>query len=343
MELLNQLKPGIRSGMVGVCVLLVFMLGWSPREPDDHRIKPGETMPSFVLSARDGRQISNADYKGKALVMIYVIAKQRGSERAIADANIVLKDLDNDDVELVFVTANDEQRKYFEEFWKDKKIEAPLGFDPGRDLYAKLGLIAFPSTLIVDKDGKLSHRLSTHSANYPHVLSGYIQHTLGLLDDNGLEEYLKARSLPASSPKSVASRHRAVAQLMRKKGMYEPAEQELLKAIENDPESFEARLDLADLYMYIGKYSEAHDYILQSLEHDPKNRNAMLLEGIYQFRLNNLEKARQVLSQALVLNPDPARTHYYLGRVYESEGRPAKAMHHYREALGRLLDEPEDK
>ncbi len=343
MKLLKQTKPGIRSGVLCVCALLVFALGWSSRDPDDHRIKPGETMPSYVLSGSDGRQINIADHKDKVLVMIYVVAKQRGSERAIADASMVLKDLNHDDVELIFVTANDEQREYFDEFWKEKKIEAPLAFDPDRDLYAKLGLIAFPSTLIVDKDGKLSHRLSTHSPNYPHVLIGYIQHALGILDDKGLEEHLKARSLPTSSPKSLASRHRAVAQLMRKKGMYETAEQELLKAIENDPESFDARLDLADLYLYIGKREKAHDYILQSLKHDPENRNAMLLEGIYQFRSNNFEKARKVLARALKLNPDPARTHYYLGRVYEAEGIPAEAMRHYREALSRLLDEPEDE
>jgi tetratricopeptide (TPR) repeat protein len=40
-----------------------------------------------------------------------------------------------------------------------------------------------------------------------------------------------------------------------------------------------------------------------------------------------------------VLNTDPARTHYYLGLVYEAQKRPDKALEHYRKALERLLGE----
>ena len=48
----------------------------------------------------------------------------------------------------------------------------------------------------------------------------------------------------------------------------------------------------------------------------------------------------QLAKEALVLNPDPARTHFYLGQVFELKGEKDKALKHYREALRRVLDEP---
>lgn len=330
-----------KSLLAGLCISLGTLCGYAHAEPGD-RIAPGDTMPSYQLQTSSEEQINSTDLKEKVTVLIYVIAKQHGSERAIADASMIIQDLDDDRINLLFVSANEEQSDYFAEFWETKEIKGRLGYDPDRKLYSDLGLIAFPTTLVTDLDGKVMHLLSTHSPNYPHLLDGYIRHSLGLLDDAGLEEHLKARSLPTSSPKSIASRHRAVARLMREKGLFETAESELLEALGHDTESLDIRVDLADLYLHLGRLSEANEYIHQVQRADARHRHAMLLEGILLYRQSNYDEAQRVLSEALVLNPDPSRTHYYLGRVYEAVGNTEQALDHYRQALGRLLNEPID-
>ncbi len=49
-----------------------------------------------------------------------------------------------------------------------------------------------------------------------------------------------------------------------------------------------------------------------------------------------------MLLDALALNPDPTRVHYFLGLIYEHKGQPAKAAEHYREALKKCLHETGD-
>ncbi len=330
----------VKSTLVGCCLVCAGLLGGASAQGDGKKIIPGDLIPPYQLFTRSGEPIEHDAHQGEVRVLIYVIAKQRGSERAIADASKVVKDLKDQPIHLVFVTADTDQADYFAEFWKEKRITPPLAFDPQRTLYADLGLIAFPSTLIIDPDGKLIHALSTHSPNYPYVLEGYIRHALGTLDDAGLSEYLKARQLPTSSPASQAARHRAVARLMREKGLDEAAEKELLSALELDPQSLDVRLDLAELYLHLDRIDEASAYIKQVQRVDAGHRHAMLLEGIVLFRQGNDEQAQAVLTQALKLNPDPARTHYYLGRVAEAQGNKDQALTHYRQALERLLDEP---
>jgi len=324
--------------LLWVCILLPFSIGSARAEPGD-KIAPGDIVPPYQLETMSGPNVDSTNRQAKTTVLIYVVANQRGSERAIADASKAIKDINNQSIELLVVTANTDQSAFFTEFWEEKGIEGTLAFDPNRKLYADLGLIAFPTTLVMDHEGRLVHSLSTHSPNYPHVLDGYIRHAMGSLNDAGLAKHLKARSLPTSSPKSNASRHRAVAKLMRSKGLDESAEKELMQALEFDPESLDARLDLAELYLHQKRYPEASDYIDQVQQSNPEHRHAMLLKGILLFHQGSNEQSQQWLTKALNLNPNPARTHFYLGRVYEAQGDKDQALNHYRQALGQLLDE----
>ncbi len=330
----------VKSALVGCCLVCAGLIEGASAQRDAPKMIPGNLVPHYQLFTRDGDPIEHDAHEDEVRVLIYLIAKQRGSERAVADASKVVKDLKGQPIHLVFVTADTDQADYFAEFWKEKGIDEPLSFDPHRTLYADLGLIAFPSTLIIDPNGKLIHSLSTHSPNYPYVLEGYIRHALGMLDEAELEVYLKARQLPTSSPASQAARHRTVARLMREKGLDEAAEKELDKALKLAPQSLDVRLDLAELYLHLGRIDDANAYIKQVQRVEAGHRHAMLLEGIVLFRQGKNEQARAVLTQALKLNPDPARTHYYLGLVYEAQGNKDQALSHYRQALERLFDEP---
>ncbi|MBL4809675.1 MAG: tetratricopeptide repeat protein [Phycisphaerales bacterium] len=323
------------------CILLPFAIGSALAEPGD-KIVAGDMFPPYQLGTMAGPIVESSNRKSKVTVLIYVVANQHWPERAIADASKTIQDLDDQSVELLFVTADADQSEYFLDFWKEKGIKGTLAYDPDRKLYADLGLIAFPSTMIIGHEGRLAHVLTTHSPSYPYTLNAYIRHALGTLDDAGLKETLKARSSSTSSPKNNASRHRAVARMMLGKGLYEAAEKELLKALELNPDAVDARLDLAELYLRLDRDLEASDLVEQVQKINAENRRSMLLKGILYFHKGNTAEAEQWLSKSLLHNPDPARSHYYLGRVNESIGNKDEALEHYRRALVGFLDEPID-
>ena len=308
---------------------------------DERRaIKTGEAVPAFRLMTVAGTVVDSARLRGKVVVLIYLSAEQRSSERAASDANRVVKKLAGDDVVLLFVTADWIHRADFEELWEELALDAPLGFDAERKLYRGLGLIVVPTTLVIDREGCFGHAISTRPKDYPHVLDAYVRHVLGQFDDAELEERLEARSFDSGSPKSLASRHRAAARLLREKRLLGSAEEQLRAAMKLDPDSIDIRLDLASLHLRMGKIADAELAIASVIEVKPKHRRARLLPGIMLFETDRLSEAEAVLKDALVLNPDPARTHFYLGQVYERTGETDKALEDYREALRRRLDEP---
>jgi tetratricopeptide (TPR) repeat protein len=332
----------MKAAVVGLCTAALCIQ--SPVGPDTLRnVKPGEPVPEFRLENAVGNPIDSDAYKGKVLVLVYVVAGQLSSERAIVDADQVVKNLAGRPIELLFVTAYADRKPYFEQFWNKKSIKAPLAFDANRKLYSDLGLIAFPTTTVINRDGRLVHALSTRGNDYRHILDGFARHALGLLDDAALEEFLQTPEQLKTTPLDRASRHRAVARLLREKGLYSGAEKELGQALKADPENIDVLLDLADLQLRVNKVDDAKRNVEQVLKMNARHRRANLLRGIVLFRLGHLDDAKVVLTEALVLNPDPARTHFYLGRIAEANGAKDTAIGHYRQALSRLLDEPNDQ
>lgn len=79
--------------------------------------------------------------------------------------------------------------------------------------------------------------------------------------------------------------------------------------------------------------AEAKAAFDEALKHNRHSHAAMTGEGILLARAGNLREAEQVLKTALLRNPNPVRTHYELGRVYEASGDLDKALAEYKEGI----------
>jgi tetratricopeptide (TPR) repeat protein len=294
-------------------------------------------MPEFLFDRRNGKGLSHQDLAGRNYIMVYLSAEQRNSERAAADAARILKKYHDAPLDLILVTADVDHLDYFEAFLSEARIELPLYQDSGHDLYAKLGLMAFPTTLVVNADGILEHVLLTRRSDYSHFLDTFAAHTLGQLSDEQMSQQLVAPTMSRSSTKSQAQRHREAARLLRESEWYDGAEQELQTALQLDPDSHPIRIDLADLYMHLKRYDAAEEVLDAILTDHKEHRGALLLLGILRFETGQIEEAMTLLENALIMNPDPERTHYYLGRIHESRGDVGGAVEHYRRALDRIM------
>lgn len=331
-----HLKPAART-----LAALVVVLASAVAARADHllNLKVGEPFPAFKLPTVDQGVLDSESLKGSVTVLVCMSAEQRSSELAAIDSRDIIRALGAEPVKLAYVTADLVQKPYFERFRQERTLDAPLAFDADRVLYRQLGLIVFPTTIVVGKDGKLAHVLALHGNEYSHVLDAYIRNALGKLTDEQLTEALKAKPTTDASPKSMISTYRARARLAREKGEYGAAKEELAKARELDPTNADILLDLADIDLISGNIDDADKIITTVLQAHPEQRRARQFKGIVLFRQNKLNEAEAILIQEVSLNPEPARIHYYLGRIYEAQGKPDKAMEHYREALKRVLKE----
>ena len=301
--------------------------------------KLGDQVLDFQLPTMAGKTIGRADLEGKAVILVFLSARQRSSESAAASALAVYDALHADDLALVFITADTAHTAYFRQHRQQTNQHEPLGLDFERSLYGQLGLIVLPTTILIDRQWKLAHVISSYKSDYEHVLMSYAQHTLGVIDDDQLRRKLETGSFRRDRPADRIARHRAAARILWKSGMFADVENELGAALDIDPRHADARLDLAALHLARGQVTEAGEIVDDVLAANPYHRRGKLMYGVVLYRAGKLEEAELALREALVLNPDPAQTHYYLGLIYEKKGDTAKALEHYRQSLARLMED----
>lgn len=303
------------------------------------RIKPGQPIPDFTLCTLDGDPLGRAGLEGKTVILVFLSARQRRSETAAAGALAVWRKLHRDDLALVFATADTDQAAAFRRLRAAEDLSQPLLLDADRQLYGDLGLIVLPTTIVIDSTWRLAHVISSYKAGYEHVLEAYVDHAQGRLDDEELSVRLEASTFQRDATEHRIARHRAAAEVLRKSGLTAEAERELRSALAIEPAHAGAQLDLAALLIRLDRPRDAAVIVHAVLRTNPGHPRARLIDGIVLYQTGKLDEAEAVLTEALIVNPDPVQTHYYLGLIHERKGDQARAIEHYKQSLGRLLED----
>jgi tetratricopeptide (TPR) repeat protein len=311
-----------------------------PAAADELRhIKPGQPIPDFALPTLDGDRLGRAELEGKTVILVYLSAQQRRSELAAAGALAVWRTLRRDDIALVFATADTDQPAAFRRHRAAANLSQPLLLDADRQLYGDLGLIVGPTTIVIDSQWRLAHVISSYRADYEHVLEAYVDHAQGRLNDEQLASQLEASTFQRDSTEQRIARHRAAAEVLRTSGLTAEAQRELQSALAIEPAHTGAQLDLAALLIRLDRPQDATALVAAVLRANPGQPRARLLNGIVLYHTGHLNESEAVLSEALIVNPDPVQTHYYLGLIWERKGDQARANEHFKKALSRLLED----
>lgn len=100
-----------------------------------------------------------------------------------------------------------------------------------------------------------------------------------------------------------------------------------------DPSSVKELVILGYLLLKKGSLEEAENVFDIALSHNARNHEALTGKGIVLARMDQDQLAEEFLQKALILNPNPVRTYYELGFLYEKKGDFAKAIVEYKNGI----------
>jgi len=106
-----------------------------------------------------------------------------------------------------------------------------------------------------------------------------------------------------------------------------------LRAVELDPQDFDAVYNLGLVYTELKEYEPAIDCFNKIIENDPEDSNTFFNLGLVYFKLRDYVPAIDNFQKTIDLNDEDIYAHFYIGNIYKELGDLESA----RECFNRVL------
>jgi len=137
----------------------------------------------------------------------------------------------------------------------------------------------------------------------------------------------------ALAERAVGERvHLLVGQVAYRAGRFPEAAEAFRRAVEAEPESARARVNLASALGGLGDQEGAVRELREALRLDPANTTARFNLGSLQMGTGELAEAEENFRAVLAASPNDVEAHLALGRILRGSGRPSEALPHYQRA-----------
>ena len=302
-------------------------------------ISEGQEVADFHASTLDGRSISLSEQKGKVVVLTYWKTDQARSLPALKDINTVAESFAKKGVTVITIIPDSDDQEKAKTILNENNFKFPVVLDSKRQIYSQYEIRVYPTTMVVDRKGKLSFAISSHPLNFQKQLSGHLGKTLGELDAAGLEKALATDQVADDPAAAKMNQFYNLALKFGKSDMMELAINHATKAVATQKTALKAQILLGFLHLKNDDPDSARTVFENILQTDPQSRDAMTGLGSALIGKGDADRALEVLQQALENNPYPQWTYYELGRIYELKGEKDHSLTMYKKSMEKLIAE----
>ena len=208
------------------------------------------------------------------------------------------------------------------------KIKFPVLMDKGFEVFREYGVVALPSTIMINKEGKIEFIYPSFPLSASKVFIEKIEGLVGVAKpvEESVEEKQKAAD-------TKAKRLYHYALQMYKKGLLEQALSPLRKSITLEPDASLPHNLLGIILWKSGSFESSVDEFKAAIQIDRRNAQAHFNYGLLLFESGKLNEAAKQLDISMAIDGTVAETHYLQGLVYKELGRVDQAVKKLEKAI----------
>jgi len=344
---------------------------FTPAAATLQQLQVGMEAPDFSLPLVSGEKKSFAALRGDKLTVLLVWSTwDKKSEKALARMQKLYRKYRDKGLAVVAINADgqkisDADQAKIRSIIERLQLTYPVLVDNGLDYFHDIGIIALPSTVIVDRDRIIKYELSGYPLVGAEEMADFVTASL-----EGTKPALAEKK--GYQPTKTALRFYNMGKNTLRSGrMAESAEMWFKKAIEADPKFVLPHISLGKFYVQRGDKAQAEAQFKEALAKEPTHVIALcesalllfednrlaegqtLLESAFKAdeaytpcyyyagfaygRQDKLEQALKMFDEAEKINPLDYNLYVYKGRVFEGQKKPQEAAAAYRKALETIL------
>ncbi len=300
-------------------------------------IPVGTTAPGFALPTIDGKLFSLARYRGSIIILIYWRRDQPRSLLSLKDGQDILSRFGDRGVKVVGLIANSDNIDHVNTILKDNKITYSVLLDSERQVFGDYGIHVYPSTIIINREGRIAKGVPGHALNYRQVIEAHVRYILGDIDEQKMHELAFPQKKIIEESVLTAHRLYNLALKFTDDGFLDMAVETVKKSLDANKDSAQSHILLGFLYLEENNANTAFESFNEALRLEPDSHDAKTGLGGALILKGDIERALDVLTDAVSENPYPEMTYYELGRVYELKGDKDRAIEMYKKALQEII------
>ena len=367
-------------GVVALAALAVMMFAIPNAVAAFKYLKTGMDVPDFTLQTLAGEDVSISSYRGSpATIVLFWATWSPRSRPALEDAQKLYDEYGDKGLKVIAVNVNrvsvsHQDRQEMKAMRDELGLSMPVAVDDGLETYSAFGVVATPSTAVLDPDGKIVFEAASYLKSTGADLREQVEILLGLREPAteavaaGEEAYKPARKAllyynlgrnllrlgnkekavdkledsVAADDKFTAPRVLLGHLLLGDKSDESLARAEELfrGAAEAEPENVSALCGLGEALLEQGKTDEAGGFFSKAMGIDPAYTPAVANMALVLARQGKPEESRRGFESALELNPLAPGTYYRRAESLEAQENLSGAAADYRRAIEILLDLP---
>ncbi len=304
-------------------------------------IKEGDPPKQIILEDISGTKVDVAGFFGNAPVIL-VFWKLTGKEYLdySLDELIFLRDFHEQYHEKtglkifgIYTPEEDKDIPGFEinavqNLIKINRITFPILIDRGFKMYKEYGVIALPSTIMIDKTGKVKFIYPGFPISAQSIFAEQIMDLIGLSKIAREDKGIKTKRLDTGS-----NRLYQYALQMYKRGLLEQAISPLKKSMDVEPDYTWSHNLMGIILSKRGSFEGSAEKFKYAMKLDKDNVAAYFNYGLLLFENEKYDDAEQYLKTSITLNNALAETHYVLGLLYKKTNRRGEALNELKTAL----------
>lgn len=300
-------------------------------------VKLGEAIPAFSVTTPDGASMTDADYAGKPLLLLFVRPDHEASVTALRTAQRLLEQRTDSPLKVLAVSTKPGADEYFEGVRAANAITFPVGQDAARKMHNDFGVMVTPTTLLIGPGGQLHHAVPHVPPNYGYKVQTHADLLLGRISPAAHNARLAWIKRAGYGERESFTKRLALARALVDNKQYELAASilEELAAGQEDAAAVGALLGTA--YLELGYLDKAAAQLGPLAEYEPAPLALTVALAHLDFHRQDFGKTESRLLAALRTAPRKSAILYALGRLCESRKGFAEALGYYRRALEGLF------
>jgi peroxiredoxin/Flp pilus assembly protein TadD len=305
-------------------------------------LRPGEAPPAFVLSDLAGVPVDSAKLAGAPAVVLFWSTWSPRSAEMFEDFKRHASAYADKGLRIVAINIDGEnlgpaQKEAIREYATGRGLPFPVLFDEGLRTFSAWGVMAHPTEVVLDKEGRIAYVLPGYPLSLREELEDEIRKALGVA----------AAPPPAAAtsvghvPQGMALQHYNLGRQLLAKGDPEKALEAFRRAAAADPGFLEAAVMTARVSLAFGSLDEAERLARQVGPETINRGDLRYLLGSLMLAKGDREAAERAFRGLQERLPREGWGEWGLGQTALARGDLAAALALFTAARALQADNPE--